>query len=598
MSWTTNFRRGRSVLFSVTALGGAAISLWYGATLNNTSASNTLITQPAASRGLVAQPAATFTGANLGALPDAPTGQCWGAFVPTPRNVTFEVSGVAGPPTNVELSTTFSPNHSWVGDVRATLIAPNGASHIVFSRTGSTTSGGSGDSSNLAGPYNFKDSAAGVNWWTAAANEPTGSVPLPAGDYRTTTAGGVAGAGTNTSMTPSFAGVANPTGTWTLRLEDGCAGDTGSISAAALIITGGPVVAAKPNADFDGDGKSDFSIARDNTPPPIHGPANGFFRAESVREKLWIQHEMLASGELVPGPVGSTIQWWSNSSGGGATEIANFGTSATDFIVPNDYDGDGQADFAVWRPGAATDAAFYVLQSSNNTLLVTPFGQTGDDTAITGDYDGDLTADYASYRCPALGSGDGQCFFYFKGSFNNPMGNITYVPWGFGEQFDFFVNPGDFDGDGKFDFCIQRTDPTVAGAGQFVLRRSSDGGAEFINWGRNSDLIVPGDYDGDGKYDFCVSRTETINGVPGRSYYILERDGGGTGIHAIRWGIAGDVRTPGDFDGDGKTDIAIWRQNVDPTMNFYWVRRSSDGMVQVSEWGAMGDFAVPAWIVH
>ncbi len=138
---------------------------------------------------------------------------------------------------------------------------------------------------------------------------------------------------------------------------------------------------------------------------------------------------------------------------------------------------------------------------------------------------------------------------------------------------------------------------SAAGAGQFVLLKSG-GGIEYINWGRNSDLIVPGDYDGDGKYDFCVSRTETIGGVPGRSYYILERDGGGTGISPIRWGIAGDVRTPGDYDGDGKTDIAIWRSSVTVSESRYYVRRSSDGALQQFQWGQAGDFAVPAWIVH
>ena len=266
--------------------------------------------------------------------------------------------------------------------------------------------------------------------------------------------------------------------------------------------------------------------------------------------------------------------------------------------MPNDYNVNGRDDIAVWRPGAPTVAAFYILNATNNTVREEFFGQTGDDTAITGDYDGDGIADLASYRCPALGSGDGQCFFYYKGSMNNPMGNITYVPWGFGEQFDFFVNPGDFDGDGKFDFCIQRTNPAAAGSGQFVLLKSSNLGVEYITWGRSSDLIVPGDYDGDGKYDFCVSRTETIGGNPGRSYYILERDGGGTGISPIRWGIAGDVRTPGDFDGDGKTDVAIWRPSATAGESRYFVRRSSDGALQQYQWGQSGDFAVPAWIVH
>lgn len=552
-----------------------------------------MIMQSTASRGLVASPAATFAGANVGAIPDAPSGNCWGAFVPLQRNVTFDVSGVSGPPSNVEVNTTFSPIHSWVGDVRATLIAPNGASHVVFARTGATTSGASGDSSDLAGPYSFRDSAVGVNWWTEAFNR-LSTEALTAGNYRTTAAGG---GGTDpapvTNMTAAFAGVANPTGTWTLRLEDGCAGDSGSISAATLNITG-PAVAVEANVDFDGDGKSDYTIARDVTMPL--GPEGSFFRAESVREKLRIQAEMLKSEEL--GVPGGTIGWYIHNSNAGTDRINAFGVAATDFLVPNDYNVNGRDDIAVWRPGVGTVAAFYILNGGNFTVRDEPFGQTGDDTAITGDYDGDGIADLASYRCPALGAGDGQCYFYYKGSMNNPMGNITYVPWGFGETFDFFVNPGDFDGDGKFDFCIQRTDPTFPGAGQFVLKRSSDGGVEYINWGRNSDIIVPGDYDGDGKYDFCVSRTETINAVPGRSYYILERDGGGTGISPIRWGLAGDIRAPGDYDGDGKTDIAIWRPNADPNNNYFYVRRSSDGALQTYEWGQQGDFPVSAWIVH
>ena len=525
-------------------------------------------------------------------------GNCWGAFVPTPRNVTFSVTGVPGPPTNVELSTTFgSPVHSWVGDVRATLIAPNGASHTVFSRTGATTSGGSGDSSDLAGPYNFKDSAAGTNWWTAAANETSGAAPVAAGDYRTTTAGGVAGAGTNTSMTPAFAGVANPTGTWTLRLEDGCAGDSGSISAATLNITGGVAVPAEANVDFDGDGKSDYVTARDNTPPPAIGTFNNeFFRADTVREKLRLQAEQTDSA--VPENHGTSISWYIQQSQSNTPRVQGFGTAATDFLVPNDYNVNGRDDIAVWRPGAPTVAAFYILNATDNTIREEFFGQTGDDTAITGDYDGDGKADLASYRCPAIGAGDGQCFFYFKGSFNNPMGNITYVPWGFGEQFDFFVNPGDFDGDGKFDFCIQRTNPASAGSGQFILLRSSDLGVEYITLGRSTDIIVPGDYDGDGKYDFCVSRTETIGGNPGRSYYILERDGGGTGVSPIRWGLAGDVRAPGDYDGDGKTDIAVWRPSATAGDSRFFVRRSSDGALQQFQWGQSGDFAVAAWIVH
>ena len=579
MSWAKNNESVRSMLFSLAVLSLAALGLWFGASSNTTSAK---ITSNAV-------PAATFNGSNLGAIPDATTGQCWGAFVPTPRNVTFNVSGLGiGAPTNVELSTTSSPIHSWVGDVRATLIAPNGASHIVFARTGSTTSGGSGDSSDLAGPYNFKDTAAGVNWWTEAANR-LATEALTAGDYRTTSGGGVPGAGTNTSMIPAFSTVADANGTWTLRLEDGCAGDTGSISAASLILETAPVTpTGAKNVDYDGDGKSDFSIARDESPLALSGN-NDFFRADSVREKLRIQAEK--PNQAIPEGVGGPITWYNHRSLNGSDQVVNFGIAATDFLVPADYDGDLKSDITVWRPGAPGVAAFYILQSTDAVVRTELFGQTGDDTAITGDYDGDGKADVASYRCPALGAGDGQCFFYYRGSNANPGGNITFVPWGFGETFDFFVNPGDFDGDGKYDFCIQRTNPAQAGSGQFVLLKSNGGGIEYVTWGNNSDLIIPGDYDGDGKADFMVSRT--VMGQ--RQNWLLRR----TGQQSMTpWGIAGDVRTPGDYDGDGKTDLAIWRSNANPDMNFFWVLNSSNLSVTQYEYGQSGDFAVAAWLVH
>jgi hypothetical protein len=125
-------------------------------------------------------------------------------------------------------------------------------------------------------------------------------------------------------------------------------------------------------------------------------------------------------------------------------------------------------------------------------------------------------------------------------------------------------------------------------------------GAEYINWGLSSDIILPGDYDGDGSSDFCVRRTNASNQ---REHFILERDGGGTGASPIIWGIAGDTSTPGDYDGDAKQDIAIWRPNsADPTANFFWVRKSSDGGLMQIEWGQCPtgncDYAVANWYVH
>ncbi|MFN0140481.1 MAG: FG-GAP repeat domain-containing protein [Pyrinomonadaceae bacterium] len=519
----------------------------------------------------------------LGAIPDYPV-NAGGCHVSGQINkdVTFTVSGITGAPTNVEIKNlTFSPAHTWGGDISAVLIAPNGTTASVFGRIGATTATGAGTASDLAGPYGFRNTA-DPNIWTVQATN-----PMPSNTYAATVSGGagITNPAATVNLDTAFAGVAAPNGTWTLRLRDGCDGDTGGVSAVTLTVDG-PAALTKPNADFTGDGKTDFSMVRDNT-PALAG--NEFYRLESVREKLryLAENPPQASEDLVPG---TNLIWFINNSISNADTITSFGQPTTDFIVPSDYDGDGKADIAIWRPGAPTVAAFYILQSSTSTVRMEPFGQTGDDPAITGDYDGDGKSDIATYRCPPIGS-PGQCFFFYKGSNANPSGNITYVPWGFGQQFDFFVNPGDFDGDGRFDFCIQRTTPGQSPAAQFILAKSGGGPIEYINWGLNTDLIIPGDYDGDGKYDFMVSRTVSGN----RHYWLLTRT---NNTSFAVWGITGDVRTPGDYDGDGKTDIAIWRPSTTPSMSTYYVRRSSNGALQTFGYGNQGDGAVPGWNVH
>lgn len=475
---------------------------------------------------------------SLGAIPDAPAAGCGQYGTTTPKDVTYTVSGLTGTITDVRVSSTFSPQHTWGGDLWLELRSPgNTVMKTIFKNRGSTTATGCGSSNALAGPYNFFDTAAATNFNTVAGT------PTPAGDYQANTPCGVAGCGTATPITPSFTGLANPNGTWTLRILDGGGGDTGTISASTLTITTGGGAPMQHVVDYDGDGKTDYSVVRNTG-----------------------------------GGSGGQTTWFNKQNGAGAPQGFAWGIS-TDFFVPSDFDGDSKTDIAVWRPGIATQAAFYILQSQTNTLRTVIFGQTGDDPTVVGDYDGDGKADPAVYRTGA------QSIWFYLGSMNNPGNNITYNPWG---QTGDFPAPGDYDGDGKNDFVMQRNDG--GGNARFWIRYATGTIDNSIVFGTPTDLIVPGDYDGDRKTDIAVVRADGSGNI----LWFIRRSSNGTTVGGPFGASAIDFITQGDYDGDGKTDLAVWR----PATGIFYSLNSGNGMVNTFQWGASGDFPVASYNAH
>jgi len=90
------------------------------------------------------------------------------------------------------------------------------------------------------------------------------------------------------------------------------------------------------------------------------------------------------------------------------------------------------------------------------------------------------------------------------------------------------------------------------------------------------------DFDGDGKTDISIFRPG-----PGEWWYSRSSDGV---VRAGQFGAATDIPTPGDFTGDGKTDIAFWR----PSDGFWYVLRSEDGSFFSFPFGSNGDIPMPA----
>ena len=84
--------------------------------------------------------------------------------------------------------------------------------------------------------------------------------------------------------------------------------------------------------------------------------------------------------------------WYFSLSSLGFT-YRQYGT-ATDKPAPADYDGDGKTDIAVFRPSNGT---WYEIHSGTGAFVTRPFGQNGD-LSVPADYDGDGRADPAVVR--------------------------------------------------------------------------------------------------------------------------------------------------------------------------------------------------------
>jgi hypothetical protein len=249
-------------------------------------------------------------------------------------------------------------------------------------------------------------------------------------------------------------------------------------------------------------------------------------------------------------------------------------------LSSNDFDGDGKADPAVYRP---MNGYWFILSSESGYVPTASawwfqWGLDGDQP-VPADFDADGKLDIAVYR-----PGTGEWFIRYSSKSYAPGAGAWWFQWGLPGDTPI---TGDFDGDGKADLVLYRPSN-----GLWLIRYSSLGyavaaGEWWFQWGLVGDIPLAADFDGDGRTELAVYRPTTgewLIRYSSRGYVL------GAGPWYFQWGLAGDSPILGDFDGDGKADLAVYRARTGE----WYIRNSSQGYEDRAgnwyyQWGLAGD---------
>jgi len=94
---------------------------------------------------------------------------------------------------------------------------------------------------------------------------------------------------------------------------------------------------------------------------------------------------------------------------------------------------------------------------------------------------------------------------------------------------------------------------------------------------------APADFDGDGRTDISVFRPSD------GTWYVMQS--GSNTFRATHFGTNGDKIVPGDYDGDGRTDFAVFR--AVSTIGVWYILQSSDNAFRTLQWGLATDKPTP-----
>ena len=135
-------------------------------------------------------------------------------------------------------------------------------------------------------------------------------------------------------------------------------------------------------------------------------------------------------------------------------------------------------------------------------------------------------------------------------------------------------------GTGKpISWCGVRTAP----CGTCALSSSGYTSWTSYQWGIAGDVPLVADFDGDGKTDLAVWRPITA------TWYVRFSSSHYAAWTSFQWGVNGDVPIQADFDGDGRTDLTVWRPEGRHLVPSVLVGGKQRRRLVRYQWGAFGD---------
>ncbi len=220
-------------------------------------------------------------------------------------------------------------------------------------------------------------------------------------------------------------------------------------------------------------------------------------------------------------------------------------------VTVGDFNGDGNADLAVPTEVPATDDVAILIGNGDYTFKNAVYYATEKDPTLVSiaDFDGDGKVDLAvannsSAVSILIGNGDGT----FSSPFNFAAGAKV-----------FSATTADFDGDGKIDVAVgdiaDNKLSILLNAGICYEQCGRFGTAVNYVLGTQPGSVTVGDINGDGKLDAVAVH----NGAGNVSILLGNGTGSFTTVGTVSVGASAGPygATIGDFDRDGKSDLAV-----------------------------------------